>query len=144
MLSPLNAAVILTAASGAEVPIATMVRPMINCGIPSLSAILLAPSTNQSAPLISSTNPATRNTVCSRTFATESPYMFSTIPTANNAILNNQLPTSFPTPLTAFCSLILLYLSAYAIYLKYNISLKIPISLRRNTQFQVLPGQYGR
>ena len=31
---PLRAAVILTAASGKLVPIATMVKPMTNCGIP--------------------------------------------------------------------------------------------------------------
>ena len=36
---PFNAAVILTAASGAEVPNATMVRPIIKDGIPNAFAI---------------------------------------------------------------------------------------------------------
>ena len=52
------AAVILTAASGMLVPIATMVNPMINCGIPSFFAILAAPSTNQSAPFTRNKKPA--------------------------------------------------------------------------------------
>ena len=56
----LRAAVILTAASGALVPNATIVKPMTSCGIWNLSAIFDDPSTNLSAPLISSTNPKAR------------------------------------------------------------------------------------
>ena len=52
-----KAAVILTAASGALVPMATMVSPMTSCGIPSLRANPAAPSTNQSAPFMSRKNP---------------------------------------------------------------------------------------
>ena len=40
-----------TAASGAEVPIATIVKPITNCGMRSFVAIPAAPSTNQSEPL---------------------------------------------------------------------------------------------
>ncbi len=61
---PFKAAEILTAASGRDVPIATMVSPMTSWGIPNLSAMLDAPSTNQSAPFIKSTNPTTSNPNC--------------------------------------------------------------------------------
>ena len=61
---PANAAVILTAASGAEVPIATIVNPITNCGIPNFAAILAAPSTNQSAPFTSITKPNTSKRIC--------------------------------------------------------------------------------
>ena len=54
----LRAAVMLTAASGLLVPIATMVSPMMSCGIPNFSAILEAPSTNQSEPFTSIMKPA--------------------------------------------------------------------------------------
>ena len=54
---PFKAAEILTAASGALVPIATMVSPIISWGILNLLAMPAAPSTNQSAPFTSSTNP---------------------------------------------------------------------------------------
>ena len=58
---PFKAAVILTAASGALVPMATIVRPITNCGMPNLSAIPDVPSTNQSAPFTSSTKPSANN-----------------------------------------------------------------------------------
>ncbi len=58
---PFNAAVILTAVSGALVPIATIVRPITSCGIPNFSAIPAAPSTNQSAPFTSITKPSASN-----------------------------------------------------------------------------------
>ena len=48
---------ILTAASGALVPMATIVSPITICGIPNLVAIPAAPLTNQSAPLISMAKP---------------------------------------------------------------------------------------
>ncbi len=54
---PFNAEVMDTAASGALVPIATMVNPTTRAGIPNLLAMPLAPSTSQSAPLISIKNP---------------------------------------------------------------------------------------
>jgi hypothetical protein len=57
-----SAAVILTAASGMLVPIATIVRPMISCGIPSFFAILAAPSTNQSAPFTRNKKPTNKIT----------------------------------------------------------------------------------
>ena len=58
---PRSAAVMLTAASGALVPMATIVRPMTSCGIPNFSAILEAPSTKKSDPFISITNPTHNN-----------------------------------------------------------------------------------
>ena len=63
---PFNAAVILTAASGALVPMATMVRPTTNCGIPIFLAIPEVPSTNQSAPFINIANPKTNNNICKK------------------------------------------------------------------------------
>ena len=56
-LVPANAEVMETAASGALVPNATIVKPTMMVGIFKLYATLLAPSTNTSAPLIKSTNP---------------------------------------------------------------------------------------
>ena len=47
----------MTAASGSDVPIATMVSPITSWGIPNFSATLPAPSTNQSAPFTRSTKP---------------------------------------------------------------------------------------
>ena len=61
---PLTAAAILTAASGALVPIATIVRPITSCGMPKRMAIPAAPSTNQSAPLPSITKPKANKTNC--------------------------------------------------------------------------------
>ena len=55
---PFKAAVMLTAASGALVPIATIVRPITSWGTPSLSAIPEEPSTNQSAPFTNIKNPS--------------------------------------------------------------------------------------
>ena len=49
-LEPLNAAVILTAASGALVPIATIVSPTMISGMLKRLAIELLPSTKKSAP----------------------------------------------------------------------------------------------
>ena len=57
----LTAAVILTAASGAEVPKATNVNPIITVGIPNTLATLELPSTKISAPLISNINPIINN-----------------------------------------------------------------------------------
>ena len=59
-----SAAVMLTAASGILVPIATMVSPTINCGTPSFLAMLAAPSTNQSAPLTNKIKPANKIITC--------------------------------------------------------------------------------
>ena len=53
-----------TANSGALVPNATMVRPMSCLGTLKLEAVDEAPSTNQSAPLISKTNPIARSSIC--------------------------------------------------------------------------------
>ena len=47
---PRNAAFTVTANSGAEVPNATMVRPMTSSDIPSRLAKCAAPSTSQTAP----------------------------------------------------------------------------------------------
>ena len=60
-------AVTLTAVSGRDVPIATIVRPMMIGGTFSLFAILELPSTKKSAPFIRNTKPITRktNTRCS-------------------------------------------------------------------------------
>ena len=55
-------AVTLTAVSGRDVPIATIVSPMIMDGTFSLRAILELPSTKKSAPFIRNANPITRNT----------------------------------------------------------------------------------
>ena len=59
-----NAAVMLTAASGKLVPMATIVSPITSCGIPSFFAILAAPSTNQSAPFTSRKNPTSKINIC--------------------------------------------------------------------------------
>ena len=65
---PPRAAVMLTAASGALVPMATMVRPITSWGMWNLAAMLEAPSTNQSAPLTSSTKPAASSRTCKSMF----------------------------------------------------------------------------
>ena len=62
---PFIDAVTLTAASGALVPKATIVNPMINDGIPSDLATLEHPSTNQSAHLINKINPITSKIILS-------------------------------------------------------------------------------
>ena len=54
---PFNAEAKLTAVSGADVPIATTVNPIINSDIPNLFAIFEADSTKKSAPLINNKNP---------------------------------------------------------------------------------------
>ena len=59
-LLPFKAAVTLTASSGALVPKATMVSPIIREGILRRLAIEEAPSTNKSAPLTSNKNPRIR------------------------------------------------------------------------------------
>ena len=56
-LLPCKDAEILTAHSGALVPIATMVIPMINTGTLNFFATEPLPSTKKSAPLTNSTNP---------------------------------------------------------------------------------------
>ena len=58
-------AVTLTAVSGREVPIATIVRPMMIDGTFSFLAMLELPSTKKSAPLIRNTKPTIRNTTTS-------------------------------------------------------------------------------
>ena len=58
---PVIAALMLTAASGIEVPIATMVRPITICGILNFFAMLEAPSTKKSAPLAKKTKPRIKN-----------------------------------------------------------------------------------
>ena len=50
-------AVTLTAVSGSDVPIATIVNPIIMDGTASFFATLELPSTKKSAPLINNTNP---------------------------------------------------------------------------------------
>ena len=55
-------AVTLTAVSGRDVPIATMVRPMMIGGTFSRFAILELPSTKKSAPFIRKAKPITRKT----------------------------------------------------------------------------------
>ena len=60
-LFPARPALILTAASGALVPMATMVRPMITEGTFKIPAIEEEPSTNKSAPLISKTKPISKS-----------------------------------------------------------------------------------
>ena len=52
----------LTAHSGRDVPIATIVSPIINDGTFNFFAIPELPSTKKSAPLINSTKPTTSNT----------------------------------------------------------------------------------
>ena len=59
-LLPFTAAVILTASSGALVPNATIVSPIIKDGIRRRLAIEEAPSTNQSAPFTSRKNPTNK------------------------------------------------------------------------------------
>ena len=61
-LLPASEADTLTAVSGSDVPIATMVSPIMIDGTCSLFATLELPSTKKSAPLISSTKPITRKT----------------------------------------------------------------------------------
>ena len=61
---PFKEAAMLTAASGALVPMATIVRPITSCGMPNLAAMPAAPSTNQSAPLPSSTKPRANKANC--------------------------------------------------------------------------------
>ena len=60
---PLSAAEMLTAASGALVPIATMVSPTTSCEIPNLEAMPDEPSTKKSAPLISIVNPTANKNI---------------------------------------------------------------------------------
>ena len=60
---PFNAAVTLTAASGALVPNATIVSPINNDGILNFLAIDDAPDTNPSAPLINNKNPINNNVI---------------------------------------------------------------------------------
>ena len=61
-LLPVSEADTLTAVSGSDVPMATMVSPMMIDGTCSLFAALELPSTKKSAPLISRTKPMTRQT----------------------------------------------------------------------------------
>ena len=61
-LLPLSAALMLTEASGALVPMATIVSPMITLGTRRSRAREELPSTKKSAPLIRSTKPTTNHT----------------------------------------------------------------------------------
>ena len=60
-LLPASAALTLTEASGALVPIATIVSPIITLGTFIILASDELPSTKKSAPLINSTNPMSSN-----------------------------------------------------------------------------------
>ena len=64
-LLPVRAEAMLTAASGALVPNATIVSPIIIDGIFNLLARSLDPSTKKSAPLIRRTKPTTNNIMLS-------------------------------------------------------------------------------
>ena len=55
-----------TAASGSDVPIATIVSPITSCGIPNFPASAAAPSTNTSAPFTSATKPATSSKIATK------------------------------------------------------------------------------
>ena len=55
-----------TASSGADVPKATIVSPIIIFGILKFCAIEDAPSTNKSAPFISSINPNTKSNILTK------------------------------------------------------------------------------
>jgi hypothetical protein len=59
-LLPAKDAEIETAVSGSDVPIATIVRPMISDGTLNLFATLDAPSKKKSAPLMRPTKPTTK------------------------------------------------------------------------------------
>ena len=59
-MAPLIEEVILTAASGALVPRAAIVRPMMIVGMWKIAAMAEHPSTNISAPLIRKKKPASR------------------------------------------------------------------------------------
>ena len=56
---PLRAAEVLTASSGALVPNATIVSPIMTDGTLNIAAIDELPSTKRSAPFTKATNPAT-------------------------------------------------------------------------------------
>ena len=60
-LFPLIDAVTLTDVSGRDVPIATIVRPIIIDGTLNRLAMLELPSTKKSAPLINKTKPTTKS-----------------------------------------------------------------------------------
>lgn len=60
-LLPASAALILTEASGALVPMATIVSPMMTLGTFRIPASEELPSTKKSAPLIRSINPTSNN-----------------------------------------------------------------------------------
>ena len=67
-LEPLIAAEVLTASSGALVPIATMVNPIITPGTLKVRASEELPSTKKSAPFISVANPTARNKMFRKIF----------------------------------------------------------------------------
>ena len=77
-LLPARDAEIETAVSGSDVPIATIVKPMISDGTLNLFATFDAPSTKKSAPLIKSTNPATSTTAAHNISIINSPFPFHT------------------------------------------------------------------
>ena len=62
-LFPLKEAIALTASSGALVPNATTVSPIINVDTPNAFAKLELPSTKQSAPFTNTTKPTTNNKI---------------------------------------------------------------------------------
>ena len=62
-------AVTLTAVSGSDVPIATIVNPIIMDGTASFFATLELPSTKKSAPFTKSANPTTRSRITTKSGA---------------------------------------------------------------------------
>jgi hypothetical protein len=60
------AAFTLVATSGAEVPIATIVRPIMSGLIPNIFAMATAPFTSQSAPFIKITRPTSKSMIAQK------------------------------------------------------------------------------
>ncbi len=73
-LEPQRAAKVLTANSGALVPKATMVSPIISPGTLKFLAREELPSTNQSAPFIKAANPITSNKTLNNNILLHSPF----------------------------------------------------------------------
>ena len=63
-VEPSDKALIEIANSGADVPKATIVKPISAFGTLQFAAVDDAPSTNQSAPLINNTNPTIKIRTC--------------------------------------------------------------------------------
>lgn len=73
-LEPQRAAEVLTANSGALVPKATMVSPMISPGTLKFLARAELPSTKRSAPFIKAANPITSNNTLNKNILLHSPF----------------------------------------------------------------------